>query len=219
MIKYPESTQLLLALAEAPPGSLDFVVLITGVDWAPAEAERWIPYLDAAARALREGGLLFVQGVPETLPELGVYLDRRLRFKYWIAIESALRASTTGVTPVAQEGTQRIIYRNQGNSGRGLPSTHAALLMFAKGEAFRISRVRFPHQVCRACGRPLRDWGGKTHLMHPDGVAISDVWKGLSSESVGAQRRCAPTLRFRPPFWRLCCGWSLPTVTRRMRAH
>ncbi len=159
MIGYPESNQLLFALAEAPPGSLDFVVLITGADWAPAEAERWVPYLDAATRALREGGLLFVQGVPESLPELGVYLDRRLRFKYWIAIESALRLSD-----------------------RGLPSAHAALLMFSKGETFRISRVRFPHQYCRACGRSLRDWGGKTHLMHPGGVALSDVWKALPLE-------------------------------------
>lgn len=159
MIRYPESNRLLLALTEAPPGSLDFVVLITGAEWAPDEAERWLPYLDAAAQALREGGLLFVQGVPETLPELGVYLDRRLRFKYWIAIESVPRLS-----------------------GRGLPSAHAALLMFTKGETFRISRVRFPHSYCRACGRSLRDWGGKTHLMHPGGVALSDVWKALPLE-------------------------------------
>ncbi len=159
MVRYPESSQLLSSLAEAAPASLDFIVLITGADWGPDEAGRWTPYLDAAVRALREGGLLFVQGVPETLPELGVYLDGRLRFKYWIAIESALRLSH-----------------------RGLPSAHAALLMFAKGETFRLSRVRFPHQVCRACGRPLRDWGGKTHLMHPDGVALSDVWKGLPLE-------------------------------------
>ncbi|MFN3762963.1 MAG: DNA methyltransferase, partial [Anaerolineae bacterium] len=138
-----------------PAESLDFVILAAGTD----EAGRWIPSLDAAVRALREGGLLFVQGIPETLPDIGVYLDRRLRFKYWIAVESVPRL------------------------GGRLPSVHAAVLMFAKGETFRISRVRFPHRYCRACGKPLRDWGGKSHLMHPEGTAISDVWKDLPPEN------------------------------------
>ncbi|MCX7854575.1 MAG: site-specific DNA-methyltransferase [Anaerolineae bacterium] len=155
MIRYLSGQQLLSFLTAIPAGSLDFIILAAGTD----EAARWMPCLDAAIQALREGGLLFVQGVPETLPEMGVYLDRRLRFKYWIAVESAPRL------------------------GGRLPSVHAAVLMFAKGETFRISRVRFPHRYCRACGKPLRDWGGKSHLMHPEGVAISDVWKDLPPEN------------------------------------
>lgn len=156
MVKYLQGMQLLEELRKAHPGSVDFIVLITGDRQSPTEIQRWIPYLDAAIGALREGGILFVQGVPESLPELGVYLDGRLRFKYWIAIESAHRFLESG-----------------------LPSVHAAVLMFVKGEKYHISRVRFPHRYCRACGKPLRDWGGKTHLMHPAGVAISDVWKDL----------------------------------------
>ncbi len=155
MIRYLSRDDVLASLAEAPAESLDFVILAAGTD----EAGRWIPSLDAAVRALREGGLLFVQGIPETLPEIGVYLDHRLRFKYWIAVESVPRL------------------------GGRLPSVHAAVLMFAKGETFRISRVRFPHRYCRACGKPLRDWGGKSHLMHPEGAAISDVWKDLPPEN------------------------------------
>lgn len=159
MIAYPRGDQLQRWLEDARPGSLDFVVLATGAGWSPDQGRQWQCCLDAAVRALKSGGLLFVQGVPETLPDLGVYLDGRLRFKYWIAIESAPRVSDSG-----------------------LPSVHAAVLMFAKGETFHLSRVRFPHRYCRACGKPLRDWGGKTHLMHPDGVAISDVWKDLPLE-------------------------------------
>ncbi len=155
MVRYLAGEELVSALTEAPERSLDFVVLVTGTD----AAEQWIPRADAAVRALREGGLLFVQGVPENLPDLGVHLDGRLRFKYWIAVESAPRL------------------------GSRLPSVHAAVLMFAKGETFQISRVRFPHRYCRACGKPLRDWGGKSHLMHPEGVAISDVWKDLPPEN------------------------------------
>ncbi len=155
MIRYLSGEQLLSSLAETPAGSLDFIILAAGTD----EAGHWIPCLDAAVQALRDGGLLFVQGIPETLPDIGVYLDRRLRFKYWIAVESVLRL------------------------GGRMPSVHAAVLMFAKGEKFRISRVRFPHRYCRACGKPLRDWGGKSHLMHPEGTAISDVWKDLPPEN------------------------------------
>ncbi|MCX7682978.1 MAG: site-specific DNA-methyltransferase [Anaerolineae bacterium] len=151
MIHYSAGDRLLQSLIEVPEGCLDFVVLATGTD----EAGQWLPCADAAVRALRQGGLLFVQGVPENLPHLGVYLDGRLRFKYWIAVESAPRLDG------------------------GLPSVHAVVLMFAKGETFRIARVRFPHRYCRACGKSLRDWGGKSHLMHPEGVAISDVWKDL----------------------------------------
>lgn len=155
MVRYLSANQLLSSLTATPAESLDFVILAAGTD----DAARWTDCLDAAIRALREGGLLFVQGVPETLPDIGVYLDRRLRFKYWIAVESAPRL------------------------GGRLPSAHAAVLMFAKGETFRISRVRFPHRYCRACGKSLRDWGGKSHLMHPEGVAISDVWKDLPPEN------------------------------------
>lgn len=154
MIRYLNEGALLADLASAPANSLHFVILAASAD----RAERWFPLLDAAIHALREGGLLFIQGLPETLPPIGVYLDRRLRFKYWIAVESAMRLR-----------------------GR-LPSVHAAILMFVKGEQFHIARVRFPHQFCRACGKSLRDWGGKSHLMHPDGVAISDVWKDLPPE-------------------------------------
>lgn len=155
MIRHISYEHLFQALREIPAGSLDFVILAMGMD----SPDRWIPLVDAAALTLREGGLLFVQGIPENLPDVGVHLDGRLRFKYWIAVESVPRLD------------------------RRLPSVHAAILMFAKGETFRISRVRFPHRYCRACGKSLRDWGGKSHLMHPEGVAISDVWKDLPPEN------------------------------------
>ena len=155
MIIHAERDSLLQQLHSLSSSSLDFVLLISGA--LPSMGlHDWQPYLEEAIRVLAEGGLLFVQGTPSRLPELGIYLDRRLQFKYWIAVESAIRYT-----------------------GRGLPSAHAAILMFSKGSKFEINRVRFPHEMCRACGKPLRDWGGKAYLMHPEGFAISDVWKGL----------------------------------------
>ncbi len=152
-IAYPERDEFLRVLKEAADRSVDFIVIVTAA-LTPTDTSDVKAHLAECVRVLKDGGLLFVQGRPDYLPELGVYLDQRLRFKYWIAIESTPQRRTTG-----------------------LPSVHAAVLLFSKGNGrLHIRPTRFPHQHCAFCGKPLRDWGGKTHLMHPDGYAISDVW-------------------------------------------
>jgi DNA modification methylase len=155
---YPSRAMLREWLAQTPSASQDVVVLITG---ALEDRELTLAglreYLDGCIRVLRDGGLLFVQGRPEYLPELGVYLDQHLRFKYWIAVESQMLGG-----------------------GSGLPTVHAGLLLFTKGDArFNVRRVRFPHRHCTFCGKDLKDWGGKSHLMNPAGYVISDVWRDL----------------------------------------
>lgn len=162
IVEYPTRRELRRGLAQTESGSQGFVVLAATEDDEATLAE--------CVRVLRPGGLLFVQGTPDTLPEVGVSLDSRLRFKYWIAIESERR------------------------QGIGLPSVHAAVLLFAKeGRPFKIEQRRSPHKACRSCGRGLRDWGGKTHLMHPDGFALSDVWTHLDPVDNYA-RLCKPAL-------------------------
>lgn len=135
--------------------SLDVVLLMSATFPTSAQQELG-KSLAEIARVLKPGGLLFVHGLPENLPALGIQLDRFLTFKYWIVIESALR-----------------------NKGRGLPTKHTAVLLFSKGKSFQIRQVRFPHQTCKACGRSLKDWGGKSHLMNPEGYLVSDVWKDI----------------------------------------
>jgi len=41
--------------------------------------------IDESVRVLKDDGILFVQGIPYYLPELGVYLDQFLTFKNYIA--------------------------------------------------------------------------------------------------------------------------------------
>ena len=155
-IEYPNKDQLLETLREMPDACLDFILLITGA-LDTGILSQLKEYLNECIRVLKPGGLLFVQGQPEYLPSLGIALDQFLNFKYWIAIES---------TTLTQKS--------------GLPSRHAAILLFTKGNnRFNINKVRFPHERCSYCGQPLKDWGGKTHLMHPEGVAVSDVWHSL----------------------------------------
>ncbi len=124
-IEFPRAEELLSFLKRTPNGSVDAMVLITGA-LMPENLSRIILYLDESVRVLKKGGLLFVQGRPDYLPELGVYLDRHLKFKYWIAIKSLLQRPTAG-----------------------LPSVHAAVLLFVKGgERFSLKKVRFPHEYC-----------------------------------------------------------------------
>ncbi|HRJ40643.1 MAG TPA: DNA methyltransferase [Caldilineaceae bacterium] len=153
-ISYPSHIELLDELSSQETGSLDFVVLITGaLDTSDTPSLHCL--LTEAVRVLKEGGNLFVQGILRVLPGIGVFLEKHLTFKYWFAVES---------TPLENQP---------------LPSVHAGVLLFSKGRNFKIGRVRLPHQSCAACERSLKDWGGKAHLMNPDGYVVSDVIKDI----------------------------------------
>ncbi len=155
---YSSGQTLLDRLQKQKPQSLDFVLLVTGA----LNNDR--PYLETCLteciRVLKNGGILFVQGLPHYLPELGVFLEKSLTFKYWIAVESEVQETTA------------------------LPTVHAGVLLFTKGNGrFNIKRTRLPHQYCTACGRTLKDWGGKSHLMNPNGYVISDAIKDLPPDN------------------------------------
>lgn len=153
-ITYAERVNLSTELIHRQTASLDFIILITGA--LPDDLTTIQSHLKECIRILKPNGLLLIQGFPRLLPGLGVFLEQYLTFKYWFAIESEVLQTT------------------------GLPSVHAAVLMFTKGSGrFNINKPRLPHQQCTACQRSLKDWGGKSHLKHPDGYVISDVIKDL----------------------------------------
>ncbi len=159
MVEYLTRANFIQGLRQSPNDSVDAVVFVTGAI-TPFDFNEVRQCLDESVRVLKSGGLFFIHGSPTYLPELGVYLDQRLTFKYWIAIKSL----------------------EQQNTG-GLPSVHAAVLLFVKEIGnFQINRLRFPHEYCSHCGKTLRDWGGKAHLMDPEGFAASDVWTSLPLE-------------------------------------
>lgn len=154
-ISYIRHIGLLEELQKQNANSLEFVILVTGA-LDTNDKRLLFLLLQEVVRVLKNGGVLFVQGIPRVLPELGVFLEKHLNFKYWFAVES---------TPIETTA---------------LPSVHAAVMLFTKGNGrFNIKRVRLPHQYCKACERTLKDWGGKAHLMHPEGYVVSDVIKDL----------------------------------------
>ncbi|MFX1519033.1 MAG: DNA-methyltransferase [Promethearchaeota archaeon] len=137
--------------------------------------ENSIKILKVAFRILKQGGLLFVYGLPKVLPHLGVFLDSlenqnsKLVFKYWIALDIDARSPH-----------------------ETFPPTHMGLLMYLKSRKGKTTSpfhlntktVRIPYQSCRVCGRNTKDWGGKKHLLNPLGAAVSDVWRDLPKTSL-----------------------------------
>ena len=136
--------------------------------------------LAEARRVLKRGGLLFIYGLPQTLPYWGRNLmlavggETRMEFKYWIALDIDNRKRTDFLAP-----------------------SHMGLMVFAKApikgrEKFPILLntrvVRVPHKFCAACKQNVKDYGGKKHLMNPSGAALSDVWRDLSKIAIRNNR-------------------------------
>ncbi len=148
----------LVAVPPFNPKHRDIPFHLNGQNEEAERYLRWVKrWLTACAEALKEGGLLYVYGLPQWLPHFVEPLDGLLTFKYWIVVQ-----------------TEVVGYS-------GLKPQHTGLALYVKGSnGFAINKVRFPHPTCQACGRTLKDYGGKSHLMHDEGCALSDVWRDLT---------------------------------------
>ena len=167
------------ALAGLESGSRHVVLISTGF---PLDAKSRPPLsqllqlttdsrqlIEESVRVLEPDGLLFVHGLPQELAVWGQALSAlrgesfELAFKYWIALDV-----------------------DNAPQGSGLKPTHLGLLLFTKARPgspgmlnLNTATVRVPHAFCTACGRNVKDWGGKKHLMNPIGTALSDIWRDL----------------------------------------
>lgn len=120
--------------------------------------ERACARLQAAAFEMDENGLMFVYGLPRDLARVAAAMTGLLSFRYWIAIRTMTATRESGLRP-----------------------EHTGLLVMSKPGA-AINPLRIPHPRCRHCDHTLKDWGGKSHLMHPQGVRLSDVWMDIVAD-------------------------------------
>src|SRR5947209_13827414 len=111
--------------------------------------------LHEAAARLDKNGLMFVYGLPRDLARVATALAEALTFRYWIAVRTMTATKEGGLRP-----------------------EHTGLLVMSKPCA-AINPLRLPHPRCRHCDQTLKDCGGKSHLMHPEGVRLSDVWMDM----------------------------------------
>jgi len=118
-------------------------------------SHRWI---DECIRVLQPGGAFFLYNLPRWNIPLGAYLmEKGLHFRNWIAINIKFSL------PIPKR-----IY----------PS-HYSLLYYTKGKAKTFRNIRTPIEVCRHCGKEIKDYGGHRDAMNPKGVNLTDVWNDI----------------------------------------
>jgi site-specific DNA-methyltransferase (adenine-specific) len=121
------------------------------VEWC----QRWI---DECVRILRPGGAIFLYNIPKWNVILGQYLlERGLNFRHWIVVNIKFGL------PIP---------------GRLYPS-HYSLLYYTKGKPKTFRRIRTPIELCRHCGREIKDYGGHRRAMNGKGVNLMDVWNDI----------------------------------------
>ncbi len=116
--------------------------------------------IQTVENSLEKDGYLFIYGSPSQLIEVYSGLPSIFKFRHWISIDAVNQ-----IEPVILNH---------------LKHSHLGLLMLSKGNKHSrldTKNTRFPYIACSACGKNVKDWGGKKHLMNTKGAGISDVWR------------------------------------------
>lgn len=143
-----------------PPFNLDKKYGAKSRDNLPDhEYVKWCKaWLDECMRVLKPGGALFIYNLPRWNIILGAYLmENGLTFRHDIAVE------VKSTLPI---------------QGRLYPS-HYSLLYFTKGKPKTFRKIRTPIELCRHCGKEIKDYGGHRRAMNPLGVNLKDVWTDI----------------------------------------
>ena len=110
-------------------------------------------------RILKPGGALFIYNLPKwNIPIANILIDRGLNFRHWISIDFK------ALPPIP---------------GKLYPA-HYSLLYFTKGKPQYFNRPKISMQICRHCGKEIKDYGGYRKHMPDDGVNLSDIWTDIS---------------------------------------
>lgn len=115
-------------------------------------------WIKESARLLSPGGAFFLYNIPKwNIHNAAFMSDLGLNFRHWITIDIKFGL------PV---------------QGKLYPS-HYSLLYFTNGKPRTFTRPRTPIEVCRHCGKDIKDYGGHRNKLHPDGLNLTDVWHDI----------------------------------------
>ena len=112
-------------------------------------------WLSLCTDKLAPGGALYVYNIPKWSTYISNFLNNKLNFKNWIAIDLTLSM------PIPNK-----IY----------PS-HYSLLYYVKGpkpKTFKPQRLSI--ESCKNCGKEQKDYGGYKKKMNPLGINLRDIW-------------------------------------------
>lgn len=117
-------------------------------------------WLMQCSRLLTPGGSLMIYNLPKWNIHAASFLmgpNAKLTFVDWIAVK-------------VTQGFPR---------AKGLYRAHYGIIHFTKGPSDRLKKVRMPVEVCRHCGKEVRDYGGHRSKLHDEGIGISDIWTDI----------------------------------------
>jgi site-specific DNA-methyltransferase (adenine-specific) len=115
-------------------------------------------WIDECIRVLKPGGSLFLYNLPKWNILLGPYLSQRgMIFRHWIAVAMGYRL------PIPKR----------------LYPAHYSLLYYSKGQPKTFRRIRTPIEMCRHCGKEIKDYGGHRNALNPNGLNLKDVWTDI----------------------------------------
>ena len=136
-----------------------------------------------AAIAIPEDFKLVLVGEPAAIVAAHVFRPAGLKFHHWI-----------------------VARKQEGQAGYLLPAAHVGLAVYSTGAHLAHTKVRLPYQICPACGRTTKDYGGKRHIRGTDyGTLMSDVWKDVLAPPTGLDAESES---------RICDFLSTPDVER-----
>jgi site-specific DNA-methyltransferase (adenine-specific) len=125
-------------------------------DMSVSEYINWsIRWIDECIRILKPGGSLYIYNIPKWCIHYADYLNKKMIFKSWIAIDMK------NSFPIKSRYT---------------PSHYGLLYYVKEGSNYTFNKQRLPIQTCRHCGGELKDYGGYKNKMNISGVNIADVW-------------------------------------------
>lgn len=141
-----------------PPFNLskDYGATSKSDDLAHEEYLEWTrAWLELCCAKLKPGGALFVYNIPKWSTYIASFLNSRLTFRNWIAID------LTFSMPIPSK----------------LYPAHYSLLYYIKGDRpNRFSPPRLAMETCKRCGQEQHDYGGYKMKMNPEGISLRDVW-------------------------------------------
>lgn len=115
-------------------------------------------WIEECIRVLKPGGSLFIYNIPKWTIIFSEFLNKRMTFRSWIAVDMKFSL------PI---------------SGRLYPA-HYGLLYYVKGpKPNTFNKQRIPVMTCRHCGGEIKDYGGYKSKMNPMGVNVSDIWTDI----------------------------------------
>jgi site-specific DNA-methyltransferase (adenine-specific) len=133
------------------PGINDLVSEHEYLEWTRV----WI---DLCIDKLKDGGAFYIFNIPKWNIEIANYVNKRLTFKNWIAIDLTLSM------PIPNK----------------LYPSHYSLLYFVKGDKPNtFTPPRVPIESCVKCGFEQKDYGGYKMKMNPLGISLRDIWTDI----------------------------------------